>query len=96
MSTELVFDGNRITKILSEIHGRPVGLRIEHADGRVSTVAAPETQELAPDQVAPSQQALRDSAYGLLRNQGHSHEAAVLMMGVPSYGRRRRTTVHLR
>ena len=87
MPLEVVVDKRRINRVLNELTGRNAGLRIEHWDGRVDMVARPEPATVQPDQVADSMSHLRRFAYDLLRNQGHSDEAARLLSGVKTHAR---------
>lgn len=77
-----IIDDRRIRQVVSEITGRPVGVQIEHRDGRMSAAVRAQTVEVSPDVVAPSQSELRKRVYASLRQKGHSHEGAMILMGV--------------
>jgi len=70
----------RLTHIVNEVTGHKGGVKIEHADGRVSGIATPPTVTRGFDVVGIDMSEYKKVQYGRLREIGHSHEAALLLL----------------
>jgi len=73
-------NGKRLTDVIHEVTGHRGGIKIEHPDGRVEAVVTPPTITKGFEILDMTMSDFKRQQYGRLREQGHSHEAALLML----------------